>query len=87
MEFLKGITVFGPQILMQIQEAPLNHHNKQLPHGNLDILVVTPAYSTITQIGVLIIDGDTDKVVLTSSMKAEAAIKECGSGKCAFFYM
>jgi len=67
---------------MQVHQAPLNYADKSKPHGNLDILVVTPAVNTtITQIGVLIIDGDADKVLLAGSVKTEASISERTSGK------
>ena len=77
MKFSRAISVFGPHLLMQINEAPLSFNVKELPHGNLDILVVTPsAYSTCTQTGVLIIDE-------TGSMETEASIGERDSGKFA----
>lgn len=57
---------------MQIHQAPLNHDDKSKPHRNLDILVVTPAANTtITQIGVLIVDEDADKVLLAGSINVQ----------------
>lgn len=57
---------------MQIHQAPLNHDDKSKSHGNLDILVVTPAANTtVTQIGVLIGDEDADKVLLAGSINVQ----------------
>ena len=81
MNFSKAISTFGPHLLMQINEAPLSFNVKELPHGNLDILVITPsAYSTCTQTGVLIIDG-------TGSMETEASLNKRESGKFAHSQM
>ena len=78
-EFSKVIGVFGPLLIIQIQEAPLNYGRKDVPHGNLGILVVSPIQNT--QTGVLIIDGVADQVLLTVSMKIEESLDSPGSGE------
>ena len=73
---------------MQINEVPLNFSMKELPHGNLDVLVVTPSTdSTCTQIGVVIVDGDVDKELSTGPMKTEASLSEHASGKYVYSYV
>ena len=78
-EFSKAIGIFGPLLTIQIHEAPLNYGLKEVPHGNLDILVVTPVPNT--RMGVLIIDGVPDQVLLTGSMKTEDSLDNPGSGE------
>ena len=78
-EFSKVIGIFGPVLTVQIHEAPLNYGRKELPHGNLDILVVSPVSNT--RMGVLIIDGVSDQVLLTGSMKTEDSIDSPSSGE------
>ena len=76
MEFAKAITLFGPMLSMLIYEAPINLTNKKSPHGNLDILMVTPSFdSGPTQIEVLITNLEHDKVIITSSIKTEFTLQ------------
>ena len=75
---LNGI-LFGPLFTIQIHEAPLNYGLKGVPHGNLDILVVTSVSNT--QMGILVIDGVPDQVLLTGSTKTEDSFDSLGSGE------
>ena len=73
--------LFGPLFTVQIHVAPLNYGLKGVPHGNLDILVVTSVSNT--QMGILVIDGVPDQVLLTGSTKTEDSFDSLGSGEYA----
>lgn len=68
---------------MCIEEAPLNHGLKQIPHGLLDVLVVSNPTKP-TYIGVPIVDGADQDVVFTALMKTKSSLAKRGSGMSYF---
>ena len=78
-EFSKVIGIFGPLLTIQIHKGPLNYGRKEMPHRNLDILVASPIQNS--RMGVLIIDGVPDQVLLTGCMKMEESLDSPGSGE------
>ena len=64
-------------------EAPLNAVDKKLPHGNVDLVIVTPGMNaiTISNIGVMIVDGDPSQLKIATSLKNESTIKSIQSCK------
>ena len=73
MAFCEALGTFTTPNYMMIMEAPLNVTDKKLPYGNIDIVIVTPGTDTITtsNIGVMILDGESRQVKLATSMKSE----------------
>ena len=70
---------------MMIIKAPLNVTDKKLPHGNIDIM--TPGTDTIatSNIGVMIVDGESSQVKLATSVKRKHTIHSLQSHKHACF--
>ena len=59
-----------PNSVMML-EAPLNAREKTVPHGNIDVVIVSPGVDSIptSNIGVMIVDKDLNKQNLVTSMK------------------
>ena len=74
------ITTFSPKPILIFQEIPLNAVQKSIPHGSLDLLVVSERSSTQTTIGFLCINDLPSNVVMGSSVKTESTLDKVGSG-------
>ena len=89
--FTQILSMFLPHNCVMILEAQLNAFNHDttisVPHGKIDLVVVTPGEYTITDfsVGVLMIEGEIDYVQLATSMKTESTLCACQSRKYACF--
>ena len=75
MAFCKAVSMFSPPNSVMILEVPLNTNERcagekcKLPHGNIDKVIVSPGVDTTSNVGVLILDGETN---LATSMKNQS---------------
>jgi len=85
MAFCQAIEMFAPPNTIVYLEAPLNANEKKLPHGKVDIVIVTPEIQfTGPNIGVMVFDKDLSQIKLATSMKNETSIYALQSRKSAF---
>jgi len=87
MALCKAVSMFSPPNSVMILEAPLNANGRcaggrcKLPHGNIDMVVVNPGVDTTSNVGVLIVDGETNQLNLATSTKNQSTIRAVQSRK------
>lgn len=81
--------MFLPPNSLVLLEAPLNAVDRKMPHGNIDLVIVTPGVDAITTsyIGVMIVDGESSQLKLATSMKNESTIRSIQSRKHVYIHV
>lgn len=80
--FCQVLSFFFPDESFIIVEAPLNAKERtSVPHGNIDILMVSLGDYNRFSIGVMLVDDHYNYVRVAASMKTEHTIHSCQSGK------
>lgn len=70
--------MFSMKPSLIVEEIPLNADNKEVPHGNLDLLVMSKKDET--PVGFLYIGDSPISVILGSSIKTDSSFDEPRSG-------